>query len=73
MRKKEKILEEETKKNSLALDKKLDDNAFSESISDALKQKNEKVGEDARRNGYLRFVSDIENNKKRLIQAICEL
>lgn len=42
MRKKEKILEEETKKNSLALDKKLDDNAFSESISDALKQKNEK-------------------------------
>ena len=42
MRKKEKILEEEVKKNSLALDKKLDDNAFSESISAALKQKNEK-------------------------------
>jgi len=46
---------------------------YDDSLIDLVKQKNEKVGEDARRNGYLRFVSDVENNKKRLIQAICEL
>ncbi len=42
MKKKEKTPEEQAQKTSLALDKKLDDNAFSESISAALKQKNEK-------------------------------
>ena len=39
--KKEKKIEQE-QQTSLSLDKKLDDTAFSESISDALKQKNEK-------------------------------
>ncbi|MBR2341621.1 MAG: DUF697 domain-containing protein [Clostridia bacterium] len=42
MRKKEKITEEQTPKTALVPDKKLDDSAFSESISGALKQKNEK-------------------------------
>lgn len=41
MRKKEKIIEVQ-EQTALTLDKKLDENAFSESISDALKQKNEK-------------------------------
>ena len=42
MRKKEKKLQEQTPQTALAPDKKLDDNAFSDSISEALKQKNEK-------------------------------